>query len=152
MLDINRKTEAVMYLRGDKNNPLGYIYFKYDNINNTDVICIGWSKVNRVFDKFDKSRGQTIAIKRGYKTTDWAHTQKSFDMTSHIGSIHHSNIPFTLKDNIEMYFDKAKRHFSISSDVVFIISATETNFVFGGDELPTDGKIETKTIYTKILY
>ena len=152
MIEIDRKTEVIMYLRGKKNKPLGYIYFNYDE--DINVMYVGWSKVNSSVDRFNKSRGRTIAIKRGNKSRNWIHnTNNMNDYISTVDAIKYDRLPFVLRDNITYYLTKAKIHFNIGDKrVMFVFPIIENNLVVSGDELFTEGKIETKTRYTKLVY
>jgi len=153
MIEIDRKHEVVMYIRGNKNQPLGYIYFKYSKISDSNVISIGWSKVNSKHDTFNKERGQNIAIKRGYKSNNWVVNSSNVnDSIASAEVLQFGNIPFILKDNIYTYFNKAKYHFRLKGPVIFVMPIIERSFIFSGNEMMSDGKIETKTRYIKVMY
>lgn len=49
------------FVRNDKRNKVGVLVAK--QINDTDV-SIGWSKCHMGMDKFDKARGEKIAVDR----------------------------------------------------------------------------------------
>lgn len=151
--------EMVMYARNSAGTPLGAVVFAETNILAEDVpiIAVGWSKAMKC-DTFVKKIGKDIAIKRSAKAFKWiGGVADRFESIPFItmDSVEFNNtlstVPFIFKNDLGLYFTKAKNGLGIEGKALFIVPVIE-KFMDFKDYLDGTPKTRTQTRYVKVLY
>lgn len=157
-MEFDKNTDMVLYMRDNKNTPVGVIYAKKDTSIYDDVlVTLGWSKFNKNFGKFDKARGRDIAKVRCDRAYTYAssipilNTGILLDLNTPL--INGLNIPYIFQSNFIKYIDKIRETLNIEESAIYILPIVSNDTIL--DAAVLNGKTPiryNRTSYFKFNY